>query len=174
MIELITGGSGSGKSEYAERRICSAHEKNMERPLVYIATMQPYGAEGHERVKRHRKLRRGKGFDTLECYTGIDGLSITEGSDVILECIGNLVANEMFSSATADAGCVSRIKRGIDTLARNCKNLCIVTNEVFSDGIKYDAGTDMYMRAIAEVNIYIASIADRVTEVVFSVPITIK
>ena len=59
-------------------------------------------------------------------------------------------------------------------LARVCRSACIVTNEVFSDGIDYGEGTDMYMRALADINIYIAGIADRVTEVVCSVPTVIK
>ena len=42
MLYLITGGSGSGKSEYAEdllRDLC----KDQTEGLVYVATMFPYG-----------------------------------------------------------------------------------------------------------------------------------
>lgn len=174
MIELITGGSVSGKSEYAERRICEAHRANAEKPLVYIAAMQPFGAEARERIARHRAMRSGKGFETVERYTGIDGSEAELGSDVLLECLGNLTANEMFSGDAADAGCAERIKRGLDSLARRCANLCIITNEVFSDGMRYGADTVLYMRALAEVNIYAARIADTVTEVVCAVPVRIK
>ncbi|HIU58264.1 MAG TPA: bifunctional adenosylcobinamide kinase/adenosylcobinamide-phosphate guanylyltransferase [Candidatus Ornithomonoglobus merdipullorum] len=174
MIELITGGSGSGKSAYAEKRICALHEINTGAPLIYIATMQPFGAEGEARIARHKRLRGGKGFATVECFTELESLCIARGSDVLLECVGNLVANEMFRTDRMDPGCVQRIKRGVDMLARVCRSACIVTNEVFSDGIDYGEGTDMYMRALADINIYIAGIADRVTEVVCSVPTVIK
>ena len=37
MVILVTGGSGSGKSEYAERLLTLLQKKNR----IYIATMQP-------------------------------------------------------------------------------------------------------------------------------------
>ena len=174
MIELITGDSGSGKSAYAEKRIWGLHETNKNAPLIYIATMQPFGAEAEARIERHKRLREGKGFMTVECFTGLEKLFIDCGSDVLLECVGNLTANEMFGTERVDPGCVQRIERGADMLAGKCRNLCIVTNEVFSDGTDYGADTDMYMRALADINIYIAGIADKVTEVVYSVPVVIK
>ena len=42
MIHLVTGGSGSGKSAYAEQCILDFGGTRR----VYIATMQPFGAEG--------------------------------------------------------------------------------------------------------------------------------
>lgn len=62
MIYLVTGGSGSGKSAYAES-LLSGFENIRSR--YYIATMQVYGEEG-KRVERHRRLRAGKGFITSE------------------------------------------------------------------------------------------------------------
>ena len=49
-MELVTGGSGSGKSAYAEDRICALYEEyrktgKKEQKLYYIATMYPYGTE---------------------------------------------------------------------------------------------------------------------------------
>ena len=61
MLRLIIGGSASGKSEYAERLVCSLPGKR-----IYVATMEPFGEEGRERIARHRKLREGKGFVTAE------------------------------------------------------------------------------------------------------------
>ena len=61
MITLVTGGSGSGKSAYAESLLSSC-----EGIRYYIATMQIYDAEGEKKVERHRKLRAGKGFLTIE------------------------------------------------------------------------------------------------------------
>ena len=63
MIYLVTGGSGSGKSAYAESLL--SEFENI-RSRYYIATMQVYGEEGKKRVERHRRLRAGKGFITSE------------------------------------------------------------------------------------------------------------
>ena len=60
MITLVLGGSGSGKSAYAEHLLDGKTNK------YYIATMQVYDAEGEKKVARHRRLRAGKGFVTIE------------------------------------------------------------------------------------------------------------
>lgn len=41
-------------------------------------------------------MRAGKGFETVERYTALDELVLPKGSVVLLECMTNLVANEMF------------------------------------------------------------------------------
>ena len=58
MITLITGGSGSGKSAYAEEQVLLEGEARR----IYIATMYPYDEESHRRIDRHRRMRAGKGF----------------------------------------------------------------------------------------------------------------
>ena len=60
MITLITGGSGCGKSTYAESWMLS-----YSLPRVYVATMIPCGEDAARRIARHRQLRAGKGFDAI-------------------------------------------------------------------------------------------------------------
>ena len=61
MLVLVAGGAASGKSEHAEKIVCArAHSK------LYLATMQPFGKSARARIARHRKLREGKGFYTVE------------------------------------------------------------------------------------------------------------
>ena len=62
MITLVTGGCGSGKSEYAERRVLELGAGYR----IYLATMQCFDEESEKRVQRHRKMRAGKGFVTVE------------------------------------------------------------------------------------------------------------
>ena len=66
MMILVTGGSGSGKSAFAEDCVVSFGKTDR----IYIATMYPFDEESRKRVQRHRKMRQGKGFETVECYTG--------------------------------------------------------------------------------------------------------
>ena len=70
MIHLVTGGSGSGKSEYAENWLMeqSGGQKDL-LPLIYVATMMPYTEETKKKIERHHRLRAGKGFRTIEKYT---------------------------------------------------------------------------------------------------------
>ena len=66
MLMVITGGSGSGKSAFAEEKAVMLAAGG---PLAYLATMQVYGEEGRRKVERHRQLRDGKGFVTIERTT---------------------------------------------------------------------------------------------------------
>ena len=68
MLHLITGGSGSGKSRYAEDRILKLGPGRR----VYVATMYPYDDESFQRIRRHRAMRAQKEFETIECYTALE------------------------------------------------------------------------------------------------------
>ena len=65
MLIMVTGVSGSGKSEYAEQISCQLAKDNKK---YYVATMYPYGEDGRSRVKKHKLQRDGKGFETIEQY----------------------------------------------------------------------------------------------------------
>lgn len=192
MITLVTGGSGSGKSEYAESRIlsCGAGAR------FYVATMEPYGEEGRKRVERHRKLRRGKGFFTVECPRGLENLRLPEvqisqmrlsqtplsglqedvedicgpektPSFVLLECVMNLTANELFGQEGEAAQEVeNRILRGIVSLAKQADYLVIVTGQVGDDGIRYAEETMDYIRLLGRINQRLAAMADETVEIV--------
>ena len=93
VVALVTGGSGSGKSAWAEGLSCALCPG----PKRYLATMRPFGEEAQRRIARHRAMRANKGFDTLECPDGLDGLPISPSDTVLLEDLSNLAANEITS-----------------------------------------------------------------------------
>lgn len=164
MFILITGGSGSGKSAFAEETAVSLGED-----LLYIATMKPSDAESARRIERHRKLRAGKGFRTAEVYGSL--AELTEKADtMLLECVGNLTANLMFSGNYENP--YEEIMSGIEGL--DCRNLVAVTNEVSSDGVEYDRDTKKYIEVMGTVNAALAERADVVYEVVYGIPIKIR
>lgn len=170
MFHLITGGSGSGKSAYAENCILEFQGKNR----IYIATMFPFDEESHRRIERHRKMRREKCFTTIECYTGVKNLVISSDSDILLECMSNLTANEMYQENGAGEETVEEILQGIRQLKDRAKNLVVVTNEVFSDGISYDPDTMRYLSYLGNINQEMGKMADQVTEVVYGIPVSLK
>ena len=49
MIHLVKGGSGSGKSEYAENWLTGRNKKDG--TYIYIATMQPYTSQAESRKR---------------------------------------------------------------------------------------------------------------------------
>lgn len=170
MMHLVTGASASGKSAYAENLLVPA--KSAEK--YYIATMRPWGAEGAARVKKHRAMREGKGFQTIEAFHTLDDLRLPEKGSLMLECMSNLLANEQFELGGTDEEILDRIQQGIQNLKEQTEDLIIVTNEIFSDGCRYDAETFRYIRLLGNLNIRMAEEADAVTEVVYGIPIRRK
>ena len=170
MFLVITGGSGSGKSAYAEQ--CVLDFGPAER--IYIATMYPFDEECDRRIRRHREMRRQKQFSTLECYTGLKTADIPEDSVVLLECMSNLTANEMYQEGGAGGQTVEEILAGIRYLLVRVRHLVVVTNEIFSDGIDYDSETMRYQSYLGQINSEMGRMADQVTEVVYGIPITVK
>lgn len=169
MLTIVTGGSASGKSEFAESLVVAAENKNR----LYIATMQVYDKEGEKRVARHRAMRAEKGFDTLECPEGLAAAEIPAGCTALLECMSNLCANECFGEI-GFAGVAERIMAGVERLCNIAQDVVIVTNEVFGDGVDYPELTEQYLAVLAEINCRIAAKADRVYEVVCGIPIMWK
>lgn len=175
MITLITGGSGSGKSAYAEDYIGSLGEAST---IYYIATMQVRDGESEERVRRHRRMRAGRGFVTIEQPKDLKQAAeqIEAGGCALLECMSNLAANEMFDSCCrkTEKEVATAILEGIRTLHKKLRHLVIVTNTIFEDGAIYEEATMSYLRAVGEINRETAAMADAVIEVVAGIPILIK
>ena len=177
--------------------------------LYYVATMQVYDEEGKKKVERHQKMRAGKGFLTIEQPRRLEEAAkkvaaesvpaeiasaekvsagkvaaegVPAGKIVLLECMSNLVANEMFSeenlSAVMDEAKIKQLSHeiisGVTALQDSCDILIIVTNQIFEDGIRYDASTMAYIRLLGDVNRQIAERAEQVIEVVAGIPIFIK
>ena len=204
MVILVTGGSGSGKSEYAERLLTLLQKKNR----IYIATMKPYGEESLERIRRHQLQRKDRGFTTVERYRDIGKLAAhktgtgpakrDEASEqnvlpphcgVLLECMSNLAANEMFDTENVcecpekegkEDGSerlrrlCSKICHDIHDLAVNTDNLVIVTNEIFSEACDYMGDTVRYQELLGRINQRLGNMADAVVEVVYGIPVMLK
>ena len=177
MLYIVTGGSGSGKSEYAEQTAVQCRNRNGG-TLWYLATMRIWDDEGRKRVERHRRMRAAKGFETIERYTGLETLELEErfeesnsaGLDaeqendslkrwescrvaqkpvLLLECMSNLVLNEFYAQ---ENGAQERILQGIKRLQNQCHDLIIVTNEIFSDGVTYDMESERYKELLGRIN----------------------
>lgn len=166
---LLTGGSAGGKSTFAESLAVKLSGK-----LWYIAAMMPYGEESEARIRRHRAMRAEKGFETIERYTDIAGITVPERGTVLLECLCNLTANEMFEPGGAGKDTVNAVLRGIDVLEQQSNNLIVVTNDVGSDGGGYDELTMRYVDALGEINQKLAQRFDIVYELVCGIPLPLK
>ncbi len=107
MLTLVLGGAASGKSEYAESLVLKTAL-----PRYYLATMQVWDAECAARVEKHRKMRARKQFTTVECPLHLKQVQLPARGTALLEDLGNLVANELYSPGGArearGPGCAGR------------------------------------------------------------------
>ena len=166
MMILLTGGSACGKSSYAES-ICI----RMPTPRYYIAAMMPYGEGSEEKIARHREMRRDKGF---ERYTDLGNLTLPQRGTVLLECICNLTANEMFDENGNMTDPFDAVVSGVRALRDQCETLVVVTNDVGTDSRAYDEGTREYVRILGRINAALAADADHVYELVCGIPLVLK
>ena len=166
MFAMIIGGSASGKSALAERWAAS-----LPLPRIYLAAMQVLDEESRARVLRHRAMRAGKGFETIEAPTALWNTDLPTGATVLLEDLSNLLANEMFSP---EGGGSEAALHGVQSLLARCDNLILVTNEVFSGGTDYAGETEDYLAELAWLNRALAAEADTVAEVVCGLPNVLK
>lgn len=167
MFTLIVGGAASGKSGYAESLILRAGGM----PRTYIAAMEPFDDESRARIARHRAMRAGKGFETVECYRGLEDVRLPRGGAVLLEDVGNLTANELYGPGGAGEDTVKAVLRGVDALRAQCGELVVVSNDVFSGGADYAGDTERYLRMLGLIDCALAARADNVAELVCGIPV---
>jgi len=172
VIALVCGGVASGKSEIAEKLTVTVNKGK----LAYIATMSPHDDECRKRIEKHRKMRQGKGFDTFEIPYhlggGLDQIGTYE--TVLLECMSNLTANEMFIAGRKAQETINALKTDIKNLSEKVKNVVVVSSTVFSSLNRYDEFTEAYIQVIGKINCDIAAFADVVIESVCSIPVIHK
>ena len=172
MIVLVIGGSASGKSAYAETRL----QQMQAAKKYYIATMQVWDSEGEKRVQKHRNMRKDKGFLTIEKQRDIAEVVLEDADAWLLECVSNLVANEMFDERGFQAAdvVIKKIVGEMDALMKKGKHGVIVTNNIFEDGAEYDDAMQQYLHALGQINQALAQQADEVIEVVAGIPVVVK
>lgn len=169
MTILVLGGESSGKSSIGEKIAVTINSGK----LAYIAAMQPIDKECLEKIKNHRYIRKNKNFTTIEEYFNLNNITLDGFDTAILECISNLTANIMFSGLKIE-NITSFIIDSTFNLSKKIKNLIIISNEIFSDGIEYNTETNKYIEYMGKINCELAEKSDVVIEAVCGIPIYLK
>ena len=162
MTVLIIGYPDSGKSGLAEDMVM---EMSSPGGRIYLATMIPYGEEGRARIEKHRAMRDGKGFVTIEApFDAADTAKkagIGKDKTVLLECVSNLVANELFEKHTDNKTVIEKITADMISLAGSCRDLIIVSNH-FRITEDFNEETVIYAETLDAVNAKLNEMADKV------------
>ncbi|MCT4542250.1 MAG: bifunctional adenosylcobinamide kinase/adenosylcobinamide-phosphate guanylyltransferase [Vallitalea sp.] len=182
-ITMVTGGARSGKSTYAER-LAKQRGKN----IAYIATAIVTDKDMEDRIKKH-KLSRPNEWLTIEEYKSFDKIDkeLIDKIDLfLLDCVTTMVTNLMFDKKIDYDTCSNKdidiaeeyifceIKKLIDLMEENNKQIIVVTNEVGMGLVPAYRLGSIFRDIAGRVNQYIASRADEVYFMVSSIPMKIK
>lgn len=178
MITIVTGGARSGKSEYAEN--IYAHTDD----VCYIATAIVSDAEMHTRVELHRESRNQK-WRTFEGYKNLDS-AVGDEKNYLLDCMTVMASNIMFDISkdeehfTRDLikkiedAIYLEMKKLIDKIKSEGKNLVIVTNEVGSSIVPENKIARNYRDIIGRTNRRVAELCDEAYLIVMGYEVKLK
>jgi adenosylcobinamide kinase/adenosylcobinamide-phosphate guanylyltransferase len=175
-LTLVTGGSRSGKSRYAQARA-----ETSPAPRLYVATMPLIDEEMGERIARHRDGRAGRGWETAEEQCDLAGvLTVSGGFPVrLVDCVTAWVSNLMYHAESAGRAVTEEeIAERCGQVIAACRTLpgevIFVTNEV-GMGLVPDNPVGRRFRDLAgRANQTLAEAADEVVLLVSGCPLTVK
>ncbi len=180
MLIFISGNSKSGKSSFAEKKLCEL--ESIFTPLnppsrgdlkIYLATSKVYDSEFLKRIENHKLMRKDKNFITIEKSENLHEILnlIPENSFVLLESLSTLAANEKFhENKILDNKIVfEKIYSEISEINSKVKVLILVSDDIFSDGIFYDYMTEQYIKLLGDLHVKFASESDEVYEIFSSI-----
>lgn len=179
-ITLVTGGSRSGKSSFAENLLKDTDD------VLYIATAIITDVEMEHRIKKHVDSRNSK-WETCEGFFDLDkAIEQYDMENIMLDCVTIMTTNLMFKQ---ELDFDNMSMEEVDDLLKNIKgefqklilktkesnkNLIMVTNEV-GLGLVPETKLSRIFRDIAGfVNQYIASLSDEVYLICCGLPLKLK
>jgi adenosylcobinamide kinase/adenosylcobinamide-phosphate guanylyltransferase len=169
-IIMITGGSRSGKSQYALKL---AQRKTRR---AFIATAEPIDEEMKERIADHQQ-KRGDKFLTIEepFDLGRALCSLPDNIEVaIIDCLTVWLGNLMHKYREHYFLVQEKLKSLLDILSDLPCDLIIVTNEVGMGIIPFDPFTRKFRDLAGRLNQEVAGQAHQVIFMVSGIPLTIK
>lgn len=179
-ITLVTGGSRSGKSTFAESLFKDTDD------VLYIATAIITDEEMRDRINKHINSRNNK-WTTYEGFKDLEKvIKDTKHKNVLLDCVTIMVTNLMFEKnmdfdnitmKEADE-LQNKIKLQftnlIEAAREEKKNLVMVTNEVGSGLVpEYKLGR-IYRDIAGFTNQHIAKLCDEVYFTACGLPLKLK
>ena len=179
-IVLITGGSRSGKSTFAEELLKDQND------VLYIATAKVTDEEMKDRIQKHQQ-RRNKEWTTYEGYKNLDAVVEKDcNHSILLDCVTIMTTNLMFDNEgdfdhmtmEETDQLLLAVKKEFEKFIQKAKamnkTLVMVTNEVGS-GLVPEYKLSRVFRDIAgSTNQFIASFCDEVYFVTCGIPLKLK
>ena len=166
-IVLITGGSRSGKSSYAEKLALELSENP-----VYLATARIWDEEFRERVRRHQ-ARRGPQWTNIEEEKFLSRHDLS-GRVVVVDCLTLWCTNFFFDLESDVDRALEAAKAEFDRFTTQDATFLFVTNEIGMGGTSDNEIQRKFTDLQGWMNQYAASRADEVILMVSGIPVKIK
>ena len=166
-ITLITGGTRSGKSSYAERLALQ-----LSPTPVYLATARIWDEDFRQRVELHRQ-RRQQHWLNLEEEKYLSRHDVG-GKVVLVDCVTLWCTNFFFDLQSATAKALEEMQQEFDRFTSQEATFIFVTNEVGMGGTSDNEVQRKFADLQGYINQYIAARADRVVLMVSGIPLTVK
>lgn len=166
-IILITGGSRSGKSTYAEKLALSLSDSP-----VYMATARIWDEEFRQRAIAHQQ-RRGPEWSNIEENKYLSQHALAE-KVVLVDCV-TLWCTNFFFDLNADVQvALDALQKEFDLLTRQNAIFIFVTNEIGMGGVSPNEIQRKFTDVQGWMNQYIAARADKVICMISGIPLQIK
>jgi adenosylcobinamide kinase / adenosylcobinamide-phosphate guanylyltransferase len=173
MVILVTGGSRSGKSRFAQ-----ALAEQRPGPHAYVATAQAFDEEMKARIEAHQRTRPASWRLIEEPIRAPESVADALGAakTVLLDCVtlwmsNLLLADEGFDESRAEANAEKLVTA---TRAVPGATVIIVTNEVGSGVVPETVLGRKFRDCAGRANEVIARGADEVYLLVSGIPVRIK
>ena len=167
---LVTGGTRSGKSNFAEER-ARDFGQHLGKHLVYIATAEAFDEEMAARIARHQR-RRGPEWHTVHAPLDLaQAITQADGQGpCVVDCLtlwlSNLVMAGQEIEAAADAL--------LTALASRSDPIILVTNEVGCGIVPENALARRFRDEAGRLNQIVAQAVDEVYVCMSGIPVKIK
>lgn len=175
-VVMVTGGTRSGKSEFAMRLA-----ESLPGPRAFVATCPVSDDEMAERIRRHKARRAAGNWRTFEEATDLAGLlaSLGEYRVILVECLTLWVNNLLFHEAEGEAALTEdRIRtlmdRALMVSASLDASVVFVTNEVGMGIVPENPLARRWRDLVGACNQTAAAAADEAFMVVCGLPIRLK
>lgn len=179
-LTLITGGSRSGKSNFAEKMILN------ETSVLYIATAVATDDDMKRRIEIHKE-RRNQRWDTYEGYSNLSSvIGKSNHKHILIECIGTLISDMMFEDkkdfdkiTSDEIKCLEKkilyeIKNIVSATKNSLGDVIIITNEVGMSLVsEYRLGR-IFSDILGRSNQFIANNSEEVYVVFCGIPLRLK